>query len=351
MPSHNSEQNIHKKEYNLGLAVLKSIMCFLVILSHFYNSTNTQGIPEYLEQIERYAAPIFMLLSFIFSYDILETHQKAKICKRFERLLIPQIGWAIIYWIIYFTIDLIWKLELEHGFSDLIWQIFCGHSLQLNASMWYQIDLIYLTLLFLIVIIVFKKMHKKILCILCLFALFAQYSGINMIFDNYRFELKYPLGRFLEMLPLAVTGFMISSTGLLNNLKENKLIVAISSFSIIILIKKYEVFSYIIGYGYSGIEMIVVSCAFVSLFYIVPFSKLNKSAKVIIGFITKYTLGIYCMHRLIGTLLNIAIIRLNWSILKPNSFTECVFIYIISFMFSHIGVKILSKTNLTALFN
>lgn len=72
--------------------------------------------------------------------------------------------------------------------------MFLGHSPQLNATMWYQVDLIYLTLLFLAVILIFQKNYETVLMILGFLALAAQYSGINLIFDNLRFELKYPLG-------------------------------------------------------------------------------------------------------------------------------------------------------------
>lgn len=49
---------------------------------------------------------------------------------------------------------------------------------------------------------------RMIFSLIAMIALILQYSGANWsLFGDMRFELKYPLGRMVEMLPLAICGF------------------------------------------------------------------------------------------------------------------------------------------------
>ena len=112
---------------------------------------------QFFVWMRMFAVPVFMMLSFIFTSQFLEEHNTDKIKKRIERLVIPQAGWAVIYWCIYKIIDMAYGLGLENGITDMLWQIFSGHSQNLNVTMWFQVDLIYITILFLAVILIFKK--------------------------------------------------------------------------------------------------------------------------------------------------------------------------------------------------
>lgn len=60
------------------------------------------------------------------------------------------------------------------------------------------------------------------------------------------------------------------------------------------------------------------------IFLLVPFGSLSSSVKNVIGIISRFTPGIYCMHRLIEAVLH-AVIGTN-----PGSFSWCVMIYAVS---------------------
>ncbi len=62
---------------------------------------------------------------------------------------------VVIYWCIYKIIDMLFGLNLENGITSMLWQIFLGDSPDLNVPMWYKLDLIYITILFLAVILIF----------------------------------------------------------------------------------------------------------------------------------------------------------------------------------------------------
>lgn len=339
-----------KREYNIGLAILRTIMSFMVVLCHCWDASEARGILKVFSCVRGFAVPVFMLMSFILVQQTLVEHKKSKIICRFERLLIPHFGWAVIYWVIFLLIDSIFNTHFEHGITDIIWQILFGHSPQLIPVMWYQVNLIWLTLLFLIIICAFKKNYESVLLILGGVALIVQYSGINMIFDTWRWELKYPLGRFAEMLPIAVVGFMISSHKILDKLKSHMWIVIISSIITIGIDGLYGFFSSVPGYGYSGVRMTVVGMAFVAMFFVIPFDRLDDRIKQIIGIMTNCTMGTYCMHLLVSRILNNVISHCNIPI-TINSFGECIFIWILCFGFSWIGSLLFGKTKMKALFN
>lgn len=339
-----------KKEFNLGLAILRSIMCFFVILCHCWDDSNASGIMAFFSFIRVFAVPVFMFMSFLLVQHTLVKHNRQEIISRFQRLLIPLVGWAVIYWTIYFIIDCIFDTNLEHGIGDMFWQTISGHSHQLNPTMWYQVDLIYITLLFLIIILLFKKSYINILWFIGFSAILMQYSGLTMFFDNLSFELKYPIGRFFEMLPIASMAFIVSFKNLLKKLEKQMWTSIISSIITILVITRYEIFIDISGYGYQGIKPSVIAFALVTLFYVIPFNKLPARIKIIIGHMTNYTMGIYCMHRLIARILDMSIFYLNIDI-KTDSFSWCIFIYLLCYTFSWLGTRILGNTKLRSLFN
>ncbi len=337
------------KQTNWGLSLLRTYMCFLVILCHFWFPESPSGPTTILYQDRNYAVAVFMVMSFLLTRHTLVEHYKSKILNRFKRLLIPQIGWAVIYWCIYKIIDLICNTSLQNSISDMFWQIAFGHSPKLNATMWYQVNLIWITIIFLIIILLFKKSHMTILFLLAALAIYLQYSGTYMYFDRFRFEIKYPLGRFVEMLPLAVTGFALSSENAMNTLVKHRWRSIALSVFVIIMVAHFPVFSDIPGYGYQGAGVLLCASAFVILFYCLPLDHIPDILKRPLTFITGHTMGIYCIHRLVGTLLLLFLPRLGIQF-DIKSLPGCLLIYCISFLLSWIGTLLFGKTFLKSLF-
>lgn len=89
------------KRYNIGLELLRAFMCFEVILEHFWDKAT---IPVYLglfDELGGVAVPVFMLMSFFLTEPTFVGKDKIKCRKRLWRVAFPQIGWAIIYWVVY----------------------------------------------------------------------------------------------------------------------------------------------------------------------------------------------------------------------------------------------------------
>lgn len=229
---------------------------------------------------------------------------------------------------------------LVNGISDFIWQLLTGHSPKLNTSMWFQMDLIVITILF---FIIFHFLNENagfvLIIVLSLFCLFLQYSGINwMLFGSLRFELKYPLGRLSETIPVATLGFIASKYNLLEIKKENKwvnMMLAAIMF-MVFLILDIKVFVPLTGFGYAGIWKNCV--AFAITMFAFNFGKIFKKQYKSLNFVTSYTLGVYCGHQLVGFFLHNVLSKVFG--VDIGFFYQCIIIYIICFIASFLVSKI-----------
>lgn len=52
------------------------------------------------------------------------------------------------------------------------------------------------------------------------------------------------------------------------------------------------------GFGYSGIQKVLVAFCMVTIAVLFPMNRLPAWSKKIIGTLSKYTLAVYCMHNL-----------------------------------------------------
>ena len=347
----NKHSNINK--YNIGIALLKIIMCFEVVFVHtknFAHISNANFIIKLLYNFAFSAVPIFMILSFVFT-DFKEiANDKNKFKKRLVRLLLPQILWTIIYFIIYKLLDYKYSVGLIHSNSDFLYQLFLGHAY--NQTLWFQIDLIALTLVFGFVFWLFdEKKAIKISIMLGILSLFLQYSFINSrLFDNIIFKtdylkdyITYPIGRFFEMVPFAVLGLLISYFKIFERLLKYKWFIISNSIIGILFLSIFNIFSSIPGYGYQGIKLIFMSLLLVIAFYLIPFKSTENILIKFIIQISKRTMGVYFAHRLIISLLYVT--KFNTFLhIKDGSFISSIFVFIVTYIIVFLLSLIPSKT-------
>ncbi len=271
---------------NINLDFLKVICAFLVIVEHFGSQC-----PYFIKGITPLAVPIFMILSFYFLIQKIST---IDIEKRVFRILIPLIGWSVIYSILYLFI-----LKRNITVYDFLWQSITGHSPKLNASMWFSSDLIALTLLIFILYKYFKKYFFKIIfCLFCLSYLF-EYSEINyMLFSDLRYELKYPLGRLTEMIPFMVVGIFLGKYDILKCCKSRFILGWLILF---LFTQECIFFPSIKGFDYCGIKLILLAVLMILFFSSIPQKRIFQKFVCVLG---KNTMGIYCIHRLVEAFLH-----------------------------------------------
>ena len=335
-------------EFNIGLAILRPILAFFVIITHFYNSYLAKGYWKLIFiKTERlhFHVRIFFIMAFYFSYKTIISNDSKKILNRLERLCIPYFLWpAIIY---YLNNKLLIKykrnikiityenLKMQYLFGDIFIPTF-----------WYQWDLILITLLFILIVLIFKSHYNFILIILCIQSFIYQYNGKNYQHFRYKKNGLYTLGRILEMLPCSVIGFNIAFSGILNFLKKHrfKAIIIFAYFSY--FLAYYDIFTSKAGFNYNGFKMYFVSILLFIIFALFPSDKIKN--KIIIWFIkqiTNYTGGVYYLHMPICSY-----IRPYIKIVESKTIKGCLIIYILCYIFCMIGNLIFGKTKLRNLF-
>lgn len=112
---------------------------------------------------------------------------------------------------------------------------------------------------------------------------------------------------------------------------------------------KYPVFSNIQGWGYAGLGKIAFAFLLLSIFYIAPFERLPY--RYANGLITasQYTLGIYCMHRLVQSILSVCVTRLKLPI-ASNTILYCILIYLVSYIIAFIFTRLVNNRWIEMLF-
>ena len=326
-----------KNDLNLGIQILRSLLCFWIVLNHCLNRSNKKSnriLFKYTLHV-----PCFIIISFFFSFKTIYNKNIIKIKKRFQRLLIPYLVFPIIILILNnllytFTSFSIYKRILN--FNDLFYQYIFGRKF--IPVFWFQFYLIWSTLLFIIISLLFREQFFIIIIHILIISYCLQYSSFNCHFFSY-FEgiVKHSLGIFVEMLPISVSGCLISSFNLLKLIKK-KIMTVYLSIIFLFFFLFYDVFRTICSNSYSGIALNIGSIFLFIIFYFFPINYINcNNLKRYILIITKYTQGIYCFHMLIKYLLDEKL-----EIIKDGSYIGCFFIYILCYFISFLGYKLIN---------
>ena len=317
---------------------MRIFMCFEVVLCHFLDTVNISQKLLPFSAIRVYAVPCFMILSFYLFGDTLEARPKGFLKKRLLRLVWPLVGWAVIYAVVYAVFQMIYpQYWLIGGIESFFWQMLTGNS-PLNASMWYQFSLIVITLLITVIVRENRNLRTYFLILLALIALGMEYSGANsLLFGSLRNELKYPLGRTIEMIPFAVMGLLLCYWGFAKDFSyiKNKAFSAFCgcgicvAFTVLLLKCNFPVPN---GFEYGGIKPILISFVLFAFFAFLPLYHLPDFIQKLLSKLSGLTLGIYCIHRMVGVFATLVLNLLN---IHLHSFWFCVFIYGISLVLSY----------------
>lgn len=212
--------------------------------------------------------------------------------------------------------------------------------------MWFQVNLIYITLLF-AVASHFSRAESRyniVLLAVALAALLMQYTGVNTaLFSELRYELTFPLGRFFEMLPCAVLGYFAGRYQVFQHLRRYWLSLLLLSVPL------YELLQLAIvtlhgPFGYSGLVLPLRAALFTAVFYVIPFERLPDCILSFIEHTTRYTFGIYCMHLLVGRLMLMAVAQSGYDfyLLPGHELLIYICCYGVSFVLAHLPGRSLS---------
>jgi len=333
------ENVVGKSEHVLGVELLRCYMAFMVVLAHFGGNTlfPAEGI---LCIFGGFHVPVFMFLSFLLCGKYFFYPTKEGVSKRLVRILVPLLFWGVAA----FLCVSIKNLVMGQSFADsiplraLCWQLLTGHS-GMNSPLWYLAVTLWISVLFWMLGVLFeKKVFLLLISVLAVISVVSQYVGLNYaLFGSLPYELKYPLGRMTEMIPYASLGVLCSmALPKLNklNFKQHLIIfiVAIGLIAVVMLIKHFFIHYTIEGFGYNGIYSIIISLLLTVSAFTVPLNYVrNKVFVKVVRKMTDYTMGVFCMHILVGGLTEYVFLQLGF---QTRTILMCLAIYVVSYIIS-----------------
>ena len=336
----------NEKKINLGFAILRLYLSFLVVIHHCFQPSNIMKTKFKIKIIFNIIhVPNFYLLSFYFCYNLFKSKNIRKIKIRFQRLLIPYFIWPIIIWSLKKLLSFLYKKIQPNTFKELIFQFLTGHVFM--TVLWFQYELIFITLLMFIIHLLFKEnLVMYILINVQVFAIFFTYSNYNFIyFNKYNYFKKNTFGRFFEIIPYCITGYILAYLNSVNFLSKHRKISLNIFLPVLILISKYKIFLELSGFAYQGLKLYTLSISIFFLFSLVPTERIgNKNTIKFIEFISGHTAGIYFIH------LPLSYYFYIFSLVKRGKLSGAVIIYIVSYIISLLGKLQFKKTKLINLF-
>ena len=235
-------------------------------------------------------------------------------------------------WLTLYIAERILGVDIIDGIRALFWQLVTGHAYHVNAPLWYMAVLIWITVLFYVLFLNNSKGSIYIVHVLSFVVLIMQYTGFNYsLFKDFPFEVKFPLGRIAEMMSYATIGYDFSHFDLLEKMRTTSrrkwyMWTALIMTIVLLCLGKEPKTP---GYGYAGLFRICVSICFFVCFFLLNFDAFPYMIKRALIVIEKHTLGIYCMHYIVG---NTAQMILSLVHISINPMAYCVLIYIACYM-------------------
>lgn len=349
MPKFSKHENLKMSinlgtERNFGIEILRMFLCFRIVLLHYYFSDN-----KYILMLKhnKFQVPCFFFVSFYFLYSIILQTNFKKMKLRLERLLIPYIIYPICVWILNNLMYLIIKFNRFNrllSLYELILQLIVGKGIFGLGVLWFQFNLLFLSLVFFIFSNILKNSFLLSFQVIALISLFIQYSEKNYkFFHQYKTIISMPIGNIIETLTIAMFAFSLRSINIFKYLSQKRNKYIFFSVFFLFIIFKYDIFSSLKGFSSAGIKQSIVSFLLFTIFFLSPINTLNFRILVIIQQITKFTQGIYCLHFLIQCYLKIIY---N----KKGTFFGVILLYLISYILSFIGFKIFKSSKMKFLF-
>lgn len=339
-------QKIENKKYNkkiiyYGIEILRTYMSFGVVFLHFMEKKNlTNFLLKGIYNGSFFYVPTFYIISFYFSYNMIVERNLKKIKERFIRLLLPYFIWPIFFWfgklIVYYKITVV-DINL---FKMIIYQLVIGSGSY--PVMWFQLDMIAMTILLIIIIFTFKNYHLTIIKALYLFyyLFLHRYENIFIGYKNMR-----AIQNFFSSAIYCITGFYFANISIIKIIKDKKDKIFLFIIPTIIILKeKNNIFK--VSDQFSVFVTGMISSILFLFFSILPFDRINNEKIILfIKYLTNYTGGIYYIHRGVR-----AVLLPYVKILVLGNFKSIVYNYLLCYFICAVGSKAFKRSKLIYLF-
>jgi len=256
---------IHNR--NLGIELLRMILCFWILSFHCLNKEKISYFIFYITKTKLFHVPCFSFISFYFSYNIFLDRNIIKFKRRIERLLIPYFFWPLLIFIIDNSLHLLFPSQIKTiHFNELKIQLILGRLFM--VPLWFLFGSIFLSIILFILSNLFNKFFLFISQLIIISVYCLQYSNKFKYLKILLVNFKLALLDTLSILPLSLLGINFASLNIMNFFKSHLKLSMFFIYLFIFILFKYELFVDL-G-GYNGIIHIYTSFLFFIGFYILP---------------------------------------------------------------------------------
>lgn len=305
---------LDEKKYNIGLELLRVLMCYAVVNTHFWNFWEAfphGGAPwlfRFVNACIPYAVPVFMLMTFYFSSAHFRAADGAWMRKRLVRLALPFVGWTLVTFVVFKALVPL-SAEFACTFRDLWLQLLLGTTKALGSQMWFQAVLLILTAFFAAFFrLVRAERVAWALSLVCLAAVALEYSGVNFwLFKDGIYEVRNPLGRVIPMLSYACVGLLLGMRreSFARVPTGSRWLAVALGLAVAAFLMNVKVFVVPDGFYYRGLQMLATALALVAAFAMLPTGRVPPLAAKALLAVSRYTMGIYFVHILVGRVLTV----------------------------------------------
>ncbi len=267
----------------IGIDILKLLLSYLVV--HLHIESFVTGSPfSPIYYLGWFAVPLFVLIYFYFVGVDLSI-------ARIYRLLLPFVFWSIIGFLL--NPDLI-------TVKYLLRQLITGTAV--DAPLYYLLSIIWASILYKTIFgYVSKSKHLLLAILASVIILLLEVTGVvSTLLSFIPIQINFFVARTIEIIKYAGLGIVLSYIpNLISVAKQYSQSLTLSSIFLVTAIVSFQYSSRPIHLDYSGIvQYISVLTIFLST---LSFASLNKYPFFIkeISYLSKYSLGVYCIHSLL----------------------------------------------------
>lgn len=323
-------------KHNAWVSLLRIALSIVVIQAHF--PADQGSIIVKAVSFGRYiAVQCFMFISFYYMAKDFENVNYERIKTRISRLYIPVVFWNIVYFIV---VNLM-KLLFQNGnelitLKDLMMGLIFSHANSLPVQLWYMITQI---LIIVIIVVLFmycdtKKKKTGLLIGTIVVSFVLQYTGVSYyLFATAPYESRYTLGRVIESIPFAACGILY--TWHMDKLESVKKVILIPVLGISGIAAKF-ILPEIETFQNGGLFPFLIGMAICVFTLVIP-DVINGKVRYAINVVGSCTMGIYCMHYLIGGILNQIV---GYSALR-GTFAFDILIFIVCLILTLVARKLI----------
>jgi len=291
MENSNNKRNI--KNINYGIEILRTFMSYGIVLIHVTKKEKISCFffTKFIYDWAIFYVPTFYIISFYFSFNILEKRNIKKIKDRLKKIFIPYFIWPIFFW--FSDIILNYKtITIDKRFIiSIINQLLIGSGYY--TVLWFLFDMIMITCILVIIIFIFKNRYITIIGSLYL-SLYLIRIDYEHFFDQ--FKTKRSVKHIISSFMYSIIGLYFRKISIAEKLKDsNEKYLLLLIFFVTLVKEKKNLLS--ISYGFN----VIVIGLFSSWLFLFALSLnlnfiLKFKIKNIIKQLTSYTGGIYYIH-------------------------------------------------------